>query len=148
VIRIKAPQSGETIIHDEVQGDVRFANEVLDDFILLRSDGTPTFCTIPHRPSAMHWFAPASTSGTGTGGSLWMKDRISPSAKTTQRLDTFSGAVDCSESSPSSSTGTSSMRARMSSNAPDDTAQRSFFTDSSTWPSGDIRTAIELSAPT
>ncbi len=43
VIRIKAPQTGETIIRDKVQGDVRFANDVLDDFILLRSDGTPTY---------------------------------------------------------------------------------------------------------
>ena len=43
VIRIKAPQSGETIVHDKVQGDVRFGNDVLDDFILLRSDGTPTY---------------------------------------------------------------------------------------------------------
>jgi glutamyl-tRNA synthetase len=43
VIRIKAPQSGETIVRDKVQGDVRFANDVLDDFILLRSDGTPTY---------------------------------------------------------------------------------------------------------
>jgi glutamyl-tRNA synthetase len=43
VIRIKAPQTGETIIHDQVQGDVRFSNDVLDDFILLRSDGTPTY---------------------------------------------------------------------------------------------------------
>lgn len=43
VIRIKAPQTGETVIQDKVQGDVRFPNEVLDDFILLRSDGTPTY---------------------------------------------------------------------------------------------------------
>lgn len=43
VVRIKAPQSGETIIADKVQGEVRFSNEVLDDFILLRSDGTPTY---------------------------------------------------------------------------------------------------------
>jgi glutamyl-tRNA synthetase len=43
VIRIKAPQTGETIIRDKVQGDVRFSNDVLDDFILLRSDGTPTY---------------------------------------------------------------------------------------------------------
>ena len=43
VVRIKAPQAGETIIRDKVQGDVRFPNEVLDDFILLRSDGTPTY---------------------------------------------------------------------------------------------------------
>jgi glutamyl-tRNA synthetase len=43
VVRLKAPQTGETIIRDKVQGDVRFSNEVLDDFILLRSDGTPTY---------------------------------------------------------------------------------------------------------
>ncbi|HEX3653301.1 MAG TPA: glutamate--tRNA ligase [Rhizomicrobium sp.] len=43
VIRLKAPQTGETIVHDMVQGDVRFANENLDDMVLLRSDGTPTY---------------------------------------------------------------------------------------------------------
>lgn len=43
VVRIKAPRSGETIIRDKVQGDVRFSNDVLDDFVLLRSDGTPTY---------------------------------------------------------------------------------------------------------
>jgi glutamyl-tRNA synthetase len=43
VVRIKAPQAGETIVHDKVQGDVRFQNEVLDDMVLLRSDGTPTY---------------------------------------------------------------------------------------------------------
>jgi glutamyl-tRNA synthetase len=43
VVRIKAPQSGETVIRDKVQGDVRFSNDVLDDFILLRSDGNPTY---------------------------------------------------------------------------------------------------------
>ncbi len=43
VVRIKAPQTGETVIPDKVQGDVRFSNDVLDDFILLRSDGTPTY---------------------------------------------------------------------------------------------------------
>ncbi len=42
-IRLKAPQSGETIISDKVQGNVRFANDQLDDMILLRSDGTPTY---------------------------------------------------------------------------------------------------------
>ena len=42
-IRFKAPETGETIISDQVQGDVRFANEQLDDMILLRSDGTPTY---------------------------------------------------------------------------------------------------------
>ncbi|WP_420962041.1 glutamate--tRNA ligase [Brucella sp. IR073] len=43
VIRIKAPQTGETVVHDEVQGEVRFPNKDLDDFIILRSDGTPTY---------------------------------------------------------------------------------------------------------
>ena len=37
VIRLKAPQTGETVVHDVVQGDVRFANEQLDDMVLLRS---------------------------------------------------------------------------------------------------------------
>jgi glutamyl-tRNA synthetase len=43
VIRLKPEQSGETIVHDVVQGDVRFANEQLDDMVLLRSDGSPTY---------------------------------------------------------------------------------------------------------
>ena len=43
VIRIKAPLDGETIVKDHVQGDVKVANEQLDDFIILRSDGTPTY---------------------------------------------------------------------------------------------------------
>ncbi|MGO4838955.1 glutamate--tRNA ligase, partial [Rhizobiaceae sp. 2RAB30] len=42
-IRIKAPTEGETIVRDRVQGDVRFPNKDLDDFIILRSDGTPTY---------------------------------------------------------------------------------------------------------
>ncbi len=43
VIRIKAPQEGETLVRDQVQGDVRFPNKDLDDFIILRSDGVPTY---------------------------------------------------------------------------------------------------------
>jgi len=43
VIRIKAPLSGEIAVHDHVQGDVVFKAENLDDFIILRSDGTPTY---------------------------------------------------------------------------------------------------------
>lgn len=43
VIRIKAPQDGETLVLDRVQGDVRFPNKDLDDFIILRSDGVPTY---------------------------------------------------------------------------------------------------------
>lgn len=42
-IRIKAPSNGETVVRDRVQGDVRFPNKDLDDFIILRSDGTPTY---------------------------------------------------------------------------------------------------------
>jgi glutamyl-tRNA synthetase len=42
-IRIKAPTAGETIVHDRVQGEVRFPNKDLDDFIILRSDGNPTY---------------------------------------------------------------------------------------------------------
>ncbi len=41
--RLRAPQTGATIIHDKVQGDVTFANKDLDDLVLLRSDGTPTY---------------------------------------------------------------------------------------------------------
>ena len=43
VLRLKAPQTGETVIRDKVQGDVTFANKDLDDLVLLRSDGTPTY---------------------------------------------------------------------------------------------------------
>lgn len=43
VVRIKAPRDGETTIEDLVQGKVTVANAELDDFILLRSDGTPTY---------------------------------------------------------------------------------------------------------
>ena len=43
VIRIKAPLEGETVIEDLVQGEVRVGNAELDDMIILRSDGTPTY---------------------------------------------------------------------------------------------------------
>ncbi|MEO1609455.1 MAG: glutamate--tRNA ligase [Pseudomonadota bacterium] len=42
-IRLKTPKSGETFVADKVQGDVIFQNENLDDLIILRSDGTPTY---------------------------------------------------------------------------------------------------------
>jgi glutamyl-tRNA synthetase len=42
-VRLKARQTGEAVVHDLVQGDVRFANEQLDDMVLLRSDGNPTY---------------------------------------------------------------------------------------------------------
>ena len=43
VIRLKAPREGETIIDDKVQGRVTVQNVEIDDFVLLRSDGTPTY---------------------------------------------------------------------------------------------------------
>lgn len=43
VIRIKAPRQGQTTLHDEVQGDVTWSNDQIDDMILLRSDGTPVY---------------------------------------------------------------------------------------------------------
>ncbi|RZI45918.1 glutamate--tRNA ligase [Candidatus Finniella inopinata] len=43
VIRFKAPLTGETVIHDHVQGTVKLDNSQLDDMVLLRADGTPTY---------------------------------------------------------------------------------------------------------
>ena len=43
VVRIKAPRDGETVVDDQVQGRVVFPNKDLDDFVILRSDGTPTY---------------------------------------------------------------------------------------------------------
>ncbi|MEI9884991.1 MAG: glutamate--tRNA ligase [Rhizomicrobium sp.] len=43
VVRLKARQTGETVVHDVVLGDVTFQNDQLDDMVLLRSDGTPTY---------------------------------------------------------------------------------------------------------
>ncbi|HEY6816903.1 MAG TPA: glutamate--tRNA ligase [Croceibacterium sp.] len=43
VVRLKAPREGETVIEDKVQGRVAVQNAELDDFILLRSDGSPTY---------------------------------------------------------------------------------------------------------
>ena len=43
VVRLKAPLEGETLIDDQVKGEVTFQNKDLDDLILLRTDGTPTY---------------------------------------------------------------------------------------------------------
>ncbi|MBO9396895.1 glutamate--tRNA ligase [Shimia sp. R9_2] len=43
VVRIKAPREGNTVIRDQVQGDVTIRNDQLDDMVLLRSDGTPVY---------------------------------------------------------------------------------------------------------
>jgi glutamyl-tRNA synthetase len=42
-VRLKAPQTGQTVVHDLIRGDVVFENSQLDDLIILRSDGTPTY---------------------------------------------------------------------------------------------------------
>jgi glutamyl-tRNA synthetase len=42
-VRFRAPQSGETAFHDLIKGPISFANEELDDLIIQRSDGTPTY---------------------------------------------------------------------------------------------------------
>ncbi len=43
VVRIKAPLEGEMVINDLVQGEIRVKNSELDDLVMLRSDGTPTY---------------------------------------------------------------------------------------------------------
>lgn len=43
VIRLRAPQEGDTVVEDLVQGRVTWSNDNLDDLVLLRSDGTPTY---------------------------------------------------------------------------------------------------------
>lgn len=43
VVRLKAPREGQLVIHDRVQGEVKVSAEEIDDFVLLRSDGTPTY---------------------------------------------------------------------------------------------------------
>ncbi len=42
-IRLRAPQTGETVVEDQVQGTVTVANDQMDDMVLLRGDGTPTY---------------------------------------------------------------------------------------------------------
>ena len=43
VLRLATPEDGEIIMHDMIRGEIRFNNAELDDLILLRSDGTPTY---------------------------------------------------------------------------------------------------------
>jgi glutamyl-tRNA synthetase len=42
-IRLRSPQTGETVVDDQVQGPVTVANDQMDDMVLLRGDGTPTY---------------------------------------------------------------------------------------------------------
>ena len=43
VVRFKIPEEGSTVVHDQIHGEVTFENEVLEDFVLLRSDEKPTY---------------------------------------------------------------------------------------------------------
>lgn len=43
VLRLLSEDEGETVFHDLIRGEVRFQNQVLDDFVLVRSDGRPTY---------------------------------------------------------------------------------------------------------
>jgi glutamyl-tRNA synthetase len=43
VVRLRPPQTGSTVVHDIVLGDITYQNDQLDDMVLLRSDGTPTY---------------------------------------------------------------------------------------------------------
>ena len=43
VIRFKGPKEGETVLHDLIRGEIRFRNVELDDLVLLRTDGAPTY---------------------------------------------------------------------------------------------------------
>lgn len=43
VVRLKVPEEGETLLHDELRGEIRFANAEIDDQVLLKSDGFPTY---------------------------------------------------------------------------------------------------------
>ena len=47
-IRFKTPKKGETIIDDKIQGEVKFKNKEIEDFVLLRSDGTPTYMSVSY----------------------------------------------------------------------------------------------------
>jgi glutamyl-tRNA synthetase len=42
-VRFRTPDTGETVVHDLIRGDVHFAHETLEDFVILRSDGTSVF---------------------------------------------------------------------------------------------------------
>lgn len=43
VVRVRTPHDGETIVEDIVRGSVSFQNQTLDDFIIVKSNGTPTY---------------------------------------------------------------------------------------------------------
>ncbi|NLI69444.1 MAG: glutamate--tRNA ligase [Firmicutes bacterium] len=43
VVRLRTPDTGQTVVHDRIRGEVSFDNSILDDFIILKSDGVPTY---------------------------------------------------------------------------------------------------------
>jgi glutamyl-tRNA synthetase len=43
VIRFKVDREGDTVIHDKIRGEVRFPNSAIDDFVIIKSDGMPTY---------------------------------------------------------------------------------------------------------
>lgn len=43
VIRLMVPETGQTVVHDLIRGEVVFEHQVLDDFVIVKSDGTPTY---------------------------------------------------------------------------------------------------------
>ncbi len=49
VVRLKVPETGTTTFHDLIRGDVTFENRLLDDMVLLKSDGYPTYHLERHR---------------------------------------------------------------------------------------------------
>ncbi len=63
-IRLKAPRDGETVVDDLVQGTVRVANAELDDMIILRSDGTPTYQSLRWWWTTTTWRSPMSSAAT------------------------------------------------------------------------------------
>ncbi len=42
-LRFRTPDTGETVVHDAIRGEVHFANDTIEDFVLLRGNGTPVF---------------------------------------------------------------------------------------------------------
>ena len=42
-MRLRVPDEGETVVHDEIRGEVRFPHSAIDDFVIARSDGSPLY---------------------------------------------------------------------------------------------------------
>ncbi len=76
VVRIKAPLEGATTINDVVQGPVTVAHDQLDDFILLRSDGTPTYMLSVVVDDALHLCGDWPELGAGCGGGVFDTGRL------------------------------------------------------------------------